>query len=157
MIKMRTDFICRLQSSIFLLSQHESQVLLLWHFRKNTTQYGFSRPQQNPICLWLHDHDINTLTKQIEVKMFHNIFVTEDMSNMKSDDDKRWPHKWRLIRSKTINLSEIIASAVNILFTIWCQYVTTIWSETWGSVDFVLRSLTSEVSAAISTKTFRKN
>lgn len=60
-------------------------------------------------CMTMIKPAINTLTKQIEVKMFHNIFVTEDMSNMKSDDDKRWPHKWRLIRSKTINLSEIIA------------------------------------------------
>lgn len=44
-------------------------------------------------CMTMIKPAINTLTKQTEVKMFHNIFVTEDMSNMKSDDDKRWPHK----------------------------------------------------------------
>lgn len=44
-------------------------------------------------CMTMIKPAINTLTKQIEVKMFHNIFVTEDMSKMKSDDDKRWPHK----------------------------------------------------------------
>lgn len=44
-------------------------------------------------CMTMIKPAINTLTKQIEVKMFHNIFVTEDMSNTKSDDDKRWPHK----------------------------------------------------------------